>query len=235
VPSEGIEILPANPGFDPTHPIVICAGTTYPTVALFKVPRNPDGLLENARAYAARAGNGVARFIGGLVTPKSAYAIDNGEEHNTFLFSTFANMDTTGRPDLRVSGTTLSLRTVSLGGTVTVSYSLTNGGAAPSPGVVTAFRLTPTGTTPGSPVNVVPLAAPSASQIFPLDSRVETATLKFTEPIKPGTYTLGPVVSTTGGLPEKSSTLADNRLPREITVKAALGFSTGSGPSRSGP
>ena len=234
VPGEAIEILPANAAFDPTHPIVICAGTTYPQVALFHVPRHPEGVLENARAYAARAGNGVARFVGQLVTPKSAYAIDNGEEHNTFLFSTFANMDTTGRPDLQVSQTTLSTRTVSLGSTVTVTYSLTNGGAAPSPGVVTALRLTPTGLTPGVPVDLVPLAAPSAGQIFPLDSRVEAVTVKFKEPIRPGTYTLGPVVSTTGGLPENSQTMADNRQAREITVKA-LGVTLGGGPSLSSP
>jgi hypothetical protein len=235
VPGEPIEILPENAAFDPTHPIIICAGTTYPQVALFHVPRRPEGVIANAFALAARAGNGAARFVARVFTPQSAYAIDNGVEHFTFEFSTFANMDTIGRPDLQVSQTTLSLRTVSLGGTVTVNYSLTNGGTAPSPGVVTALRLTPTGLTPGVPVDLVPLlAAPSTASIFPLDSRVEAVTVKFTEPIKPGTYTLGPVVSTTGGLPEKSQTMTDNRQVREITVQA-LTFRAGGGPLRTGP
>jgi len=219
VPGEAIEILPINPNFDPTHPSIICAGTTYPQVALFHVPRRPEGALENALEFMARTGNRVANLIVDALTPESAYAIDSGIEHLTFDFSQFGIIDTTGRPDLRVTQTALSVRTVQAGGLVTVGYSLTNNGAAPSPTVNTTFRLTPTGLTPGSPITLPARApVPTTGGIFPLDSRGESVTVRIPDNIAGGTYVLGPVVSTAGGLPEKASTLADNAQTRELTV-----------------
>jgi hypothetical protein len=219
VPGEAIEILPINTQFDPTQPKVICTGTTYPQVALFHVPRHPEGVLENALAFLARAGNGAVTLVARALTPKSAYAIDSGVEHLAFDFSQFANLDTTGRPDLRVSQTALSLRTVLAGGLLTVSYSLTNGGTAPSPSVVTAIRLTPTGLTPGGPITLVPTAqAPSASMIYPLDSRVESVVVRIPDSMAGGSYIIGPVVSTAAGLPENPPTLIDNAQVRELTV-----------------
>ncbi len=224
VPGEAIEILPINPAFDPTHPTVLCAGTTYPQVALFHVPRNPEGVLPNALAFMARAGNRAARLVAMVFTPKDAYAIDSGVEHLSFEFSQFANLDTTGRPDLKVSQTALSLRSISTGGLLTVSYSLTNGGTAPSPAVVTAIRLTPTGLTPGSPITLVPSAqAPSASTIFPLDSRLESVVVRIPDNLSAGSYRIGPVVSTAAGLPENPPTLADNSQSRELTVTRLAG------------
>ncbi|MEO5815378.1 MAG: hypothetical protein ABIT20_08875 [Gemmatimonadaceae bacterium] len=228
VPGEAIEILPVNPAFDPTHPTVVCSGTVYPQVALFNVPRHPEGVLENALAYAARATNSAASFVGRMLTPKSAYAIDNGVEHLSFEFSQFANLDTIGRPDLRVSQTALSLRNVPAGGLVTISYALTNGGTAPSPSVVTAIRLTPTGLTPGSPITLVPSGqGPLASSIYPLDSRLESVTVRIPDGMAVGSYVIGPVVSTAAGLPENGPTLTDNSQTRELTV-TKLSFRAGS-------
>ena len=219
VPGEAIEILPANPSFNPTSPIVLCSGTVYPQVALFHVPQQPHGVLAQALASAARAGNRAANFVVGMLTPKSAFAIDNGVEHRTRIFSQFANMDTIGRPDLQVSQGALSSRSVATGDAVTITYSLTNGGAAPSPGVATIIRLTPTGATPGGPIDLVPaVQGPSASGIYPLDSRVESAIVRIPDRVGAGTYTIGPIVSTTGGLPENAVTLGDNSSLRELTV-----------------
>jgi hypothetical protein len=224
VPGEAIEILPINTQYDPTQPKVICTGTTYPQVALFHVPRHPEGMLQNALAYAARAGNRAATFVGRALTPKSAYAIDNGVEHFTLDFSQFANLDTTGRPDLKLSSTALSVRDVNAGGLVTVTYSLTNGGAAPSPGVATIIRLTPKGLTPGAPIDLVPVSqAPSASRIFPLDSRLESVVVRIPDRTAAGSYVLGPVVASINGLPENAGNLADNGQVRELTVKR-MGF-----------
>jgi hypothetical protein len=223
VPGEAIEILPINPNFDPTHPSIICAGTTYPQVALFHVPRQPEGPFENALAFMARAGNRVATLVAQALTPESAYAIDSGVEHLAFDFSQFAILDTTGRPDLRVSQTALSLRNINAGSLLTVSYSLTNGGTAPSPAVVTAIRLTPTGITPGGPITLVPTAqAPSASTIYPLDSRQESVVVHIPDSMAAGTYVIGPVVSTAAGLPENPLTLPDNSQQRELTVTRLL-------------
>ncbi|MEP6729204.1 MAG: hypothetical protein ABJE10_01135 [bacterium] len=219
IPGEAVEILPLNTAFDPTHPTIICAGTAYPQVALFHVPQHPVGVLANALAFGARTANGAARLVAKAVTPKDAYAIDNGVEHFALEFSKFANMDTTGRPDLQALHVMLSLRTVSRGGTLNVTWTLANAGAAPSPGVATVLRLTPTGNTPGGPIDLVATTPPSVAGIFPLDSRTQTVSVKITEGVASGTYTLGPIVSTTGGLPEKSSTLGDNRQARELTVR----------------
>jgi hypothetical protein len=221
VPGEAIEILPINPAFDPTHPTVVCGGTVYPQVALFNVPRHPEGVLENALAYAARATNSAASFVGRMLTPKSAYAIDNGVEHLSFEFSQFANLDTIGRPDLALSGTATSLRDVAAGGLLTVTYSLTNGGTAPSPGVSTIIRLTPRGVNAGPPVDLVPVGpAPSASKIFPLDSRNESVVVRIPDRMAGGAYLIGPVVTSTNGLPEDSGKLANNAQVRELTVHA---------------
>jgi hypothetical protein len=219
VPGEAIEILPINPNFDPTHPTIICAGTTYPQVALFHVPRQPEGALENALAFMARTGNRVASLVAEALTPESAYAIDSGIEHLAFDFSQFGIIDTTGRPDLKVSNTVLSLRSVNVGAQLTVNYTLANVGAAPSPAVVTAIRLTPTGSTPGSPITLVPSGpAPSASTIYPLDNRGESVVVRIPDNLAAGSYNIGPVVSTAAGLPENPAKLADNTQTRELTV-----------------
>jgi hypothetical protein len=227
VPGEAIEILPINPNFDPTHPTIVCAGTTYPQVALFKVPRHPEGVLENALAFMARAGNNAATLVARALSPKSAYAIDSGVEHLAFDFSQFAIMDTTGRPDLKLSSTALSARDVSPGALLTVNYSLTNGGAAPSPNVVTTIRLTPTHLTPGGPIDLVPTSqAPSASQLFPLDSRTESVVVRIPERHPAGSYVVTVIIGTANGLPEKTATLTDNTQVRELMVRG-LSFRVG--------
>jgi hypothetical protein len=111
VPGENIEILPRNTGLPPTPPVA-CTGTKYPQVALFKVPRLPSGALEQAYALAARAVNGAASAVGRALTPRDAYAIDNGVEHNTLLYSNAWLIDTNGHPDLGVTGSAVSQTTV---------------------------------------------------------------------------------------------------------------------------
>jgi hypothetical protein len=220
VPDEGIEVLPRNPGSDPTSPIVECHGTSYPQVALFNVPVAPSGVLGRALAVSARAANRAAQFFARIVTPKSAYAIDNGEEHNTLLFSTFANADTIGRPDLQVTQSALSSTTVVAGSAVTLTFTVVNGGTAPSPVVNSEFRLTPTGSTPGGPIGLMPLpAAPWHGPLFPEDNHADAVTVILPNNLAGGTYTLGPVVRTAGGLPERPGTLADNERPVVLTVQ----------------
>ena len=219
VPGENVEILPINRLFDPTHPIIDCSGTVYPQVTLFHVPPRPEGVLGSALALAARAGNSAARYVAAMLTPRSAYAIDNGVEHNTFAFSQFVNMDTIGRPDLVVSQTALSQSSVTRGSAVTVSWSLSNGGTAPGPGVVTTIKLSPAAGTPGGAVTLRAASALSSATIYPLDARAEVAVVTIPESVAPGRYTLGPTVSTTGGLRETLLSMANNRQVREITIK----------------
>ncbi len=219
VPGENIEILPKNSTFDPARPIVACPGSAYPQVALFTVPRAPDGLLAKALVLAARAGNGAVRLLAQVVTPRTAYAIDNGEEHNTFLWSEFENADTLGHPDIGVSASTLSASIVPAGSTVTLQYTVGNGGTAPSPLVNTVIRLTPTGETPGAPVDLVPSPPPVWSgPLFPEETRSASAVITIPPALAWGTYTLGAVASTAGGVPELEGTLGDNSQPVALTV-----------------
>ena len=219
VPGENIEILPANPTFDPTRPIISCAGTAYPQVALFTVPRAPDGVLAQALALAARTGNAAARLVARAVTPRDAYAIDNGEEHNTFSWSTFENVDTLGHPDIQVTGSALSASAVVAGSTVTLNYTVGNGGTAPSPVVNTLIRLTPTGTTPGAPINLLPSPAPVWNgPLFPEETFSASAVVTIPAAVAGGTYTLGAVARTAGGVPEIAGTLGDNAQPVALRV-----------------
>ena len=220
VPGEGIEILPKNLTRDPANPIVSCPGTAYPQVALFTVPRAPDGMFARALALAARAGNGAARLVAHAVTPRNAYAIDNGEEHNTALWSEFENVDTLGHPDIKVSGSTLSASPVLAGSAVTLTYTVGNGGTAPSPVVNTVIRLTPTGTTPGAPIDLVPTPAPTWNgPLFPDETRAGSAVVTIPAGVAGGTYTLGAVASTAGGAAESAGTLGDNSQPVALVVQ----------------
>ena len=220
VPGENIEILPRNLTSDPTQPIVSCAGTTYPQVALFAVQRAPEGVFAKALALAARTGNGVARLAARAMTPRAAYAIDNGEEHNTFLWSDFENVDTLGHPDIKVSGSALSAPSVLAGSAVTLTYTVGNGGTAPSPVVNTVIRLTPTGTTPGVPIDLVPSPALSWNgPLFPEETHVASAVVTIPGAIAGGTYTLGAVASTAGGVAEAAGTLGDNSQPLALAVQ----------------
>lgn len=219
VPGENIEILPLNPTFDPTRPIISCAGTAYPQIALFTVPRAPDGVLAHALALAARTGNAAARLVARAVTPRDAYAIDNGEEHNTFSWSTFENVDTLGHPDIQVSGSALSAPSVVAGGAVTLNYTVGNGGTAPSPVVNTLIRLTPTGTTPGAPINLLPSPAPVWNgPLFPEETFSASAVVTIPAAVAGGTYTLGAIARTAGGVAELAGTLRDNAQPVALRV-----------------
>ncbi len=219
VPDEGIEVLPRNPNSNPTQPIIACPGTTYPQVALVSAPQR-DGAVGTMLAMAARMGNSALRAASGVLTPKSAYAIDNGEEHNTDIFSSFANADTAGRPDLRVSLSTSSVGAVNPGSPVTLSFTVTNVGTAPSPIVGAVIRLTPTGETPGTPLDLV--ASPAlgfSGPLFPEGSHTYSAVVTIPTGLAGGTYSLGGVVTSSGGLPETGGTLGDNTQPVALTVQ----------------
>jgi hypothetical protein len=221
VPGENTEVLPLNPNFDPTNPKISCSGTVYGQRMLFNVPRAPRGVLENARALAVRAVNGAARTIGGLLTPQSLYAIDNGVEHNTDFFSNIENADTLGHPDLAVSGSSASQPAVLRGNTVTVSYTVSNAGTAPSPTVNTIVRLTPTGVDASAPVDLPATLTPAtAGPLYPLDNYTATAVATIPATTAAGIYAISVVVSSAGGLAEREDALANNAQEVALQVTA---------------
>lgn len=221
VPGEDVEVLPKNPIL-PAVPIVACSGTTYSpsTIALLTAPHGSTGALGTALAVAARAVNRAATSIGRLLTPKDAYAVDVGEEHNTLFFSDFANADTLAHPDLAVSAASASVSSVEPGGGVTLSYTLSNVGTAHSPTVSTVYELTPTAPTTGPAITLTSSSTPGVGPLYPTESVTESAVLTVPSTVSPGTYTVGATVSSAGGLSEV--TLGNNTGTVAITVRAPV-------------
>ena len=225
IPDENIEVLPRNTTSIPEAPPTVCSGTKYQQpIALFQVLAMPSGVLGKAYAMAARAVNGAATSVGRALTPKSLYAVDNGEEHNAFYFSSFANADSSGHPDLAVTGSAASAMTVLVGDPLTLTYTLSNIGTAHSPVVGTVVRLTPTGETNDPPVELAASLAPGAEQaLYPEQSRGGSAAVTIPTDLAPGTYTITAVASSADGLTEivlenNSEPVAITVLPREVTV-----------------
>jgi hypothetical protein len=218
VPGEDIEILPRNTGLPSTPPTVTCPGTKYPQVALFRVPRLPSGPVERAYAFAARTVNGAASAVGRALTPRSAYAIDNGVEHNTDLVSDFWLLDTTAHPDLGVTGSGVSAATVRTGSALTLTYTVSNHGTAPSPLVTTKILLQPSGD--GSPTELTPSPALAwQGPLYPQGSRQQTAVVTIPEELSPGEYTISAVIGSAGGVAEKAAALSDNSQPVAVALR----------------
>jgi hypothetical protein len=221
VPGEDIEILPKNQGPPPTTPTVTCPGTKYPQVSLFRVPPLPSGPFEKAYAFTARTVNGAARAVGRVLTPRSAYAIDNGVEHNAIDFSEFWNIDTLGHPDLGVTSSSVSPAMPTAGEPVTLRFSVTNHGTAPSTQVSTVIRLQPSGD--ASPIELMPgVIPPWGDPLYPEESRAQSAEVVLPADLAGGAYTLTAVVSAAGGREELPSMLADNSQPVPLTVASRI-------------
>ena len=225
VPGENIEILPRNPTYDPTAPLIACSGSVYPFVppvlpGFGSTRRDALGVM---LAAATRGMNRMAQVAEAALTPRSAYAIDLGAETNTLTFSNFAMLDTIGHPDIAVSaGSTPA--TATSGSPTTVTYTVSNNGTAPSPGVAATFQLTPTAVTIAStPIVLVPTSPPSSASLFPLQSRTETVTLPIPAALASGNYTITVSLASTGGVAELASTLGNNSVALPVAI-------TGNGP-----
>lgn len=116
----GIEILPLI-----TQTFSVCDDIEY---AL----NEPTGL----RGVLARA----STAVGKLLTPKSAFAIDQGGGGESFMFSDFNNVDPNGVPDDSVSSFSAP-DTVIAGSTISMPYTITNVGTATSPIVMADFSI----------------------------------------------------------------------------------------------
>jgi hypothetical protein len=118
---DGIEILPLV-----TQTFSFCGDVEY---AL----NEPKG-LDRALAIASSA---ITKFL----TPKSAYAIDQGMGGESFAFSDFNDVDPQSKPDDAIGALTPTL--LGNGDSLKVAYAVTNVGTATSPPVTLTFTLTP--------------------------------------------------------------------------------------------
>lgn len=137
-----------------------------------------------------------ASAVGEMIAPNVAHAIDQGGGGSLLSFSPINVVDTTSRPDLGIQNFSASPIEVYPGGTVTVSYDVTNGGTASARNLTHGISLAAdTGLTQGATsltTNTVPVLAPGlTSTAHDVSVTVPAGTL-------PGTYYIGARVQATG-------------------------------------
>jgi hypothetical protein len=143
----------------------------------------------------------LASGIGGLLTPKSAYAIDQGGGGEAFSFSDFNNVDPDGTADNSVAVAVPSpVETVYPGGTVSITYTVTNIGTATAPTVLANIGLTPIVFT-HVPVTTT-LTAAGVMPLVPGQNITLTTTAVIPTTAAPGNYTLSVAVGSDPSFPD---------------------------------
>jgi hypothetical protein len=189
----GIEILPLI-----TQTFSVCDDIEY---AL----NEPTGL----RGVLARASTAVGR----LLTPKSAFAIDQGGGGESFMFSDFNNVDPDGVPDDSIGAITAP-DTVLAGSTIAMTYTVTNVGTATSPNVLADISITPIFVAAVLPP--VPLTAAGVMPLVPGQSITLTTTATIPSSAT-GSYTLGIAVGSNPTFPDTA--LGNNGAGKTIYVQ----------------
>jgi len=167
---EAIEILPFI-----TQTFSFCDDVEY----ALNEPHGLDAVL-------ARATSAIGKFL----TPKSAYAIDQGGGGMSFAFSDFNDVDPNGQPDDAISPLVATV----YGDSMKVAYTASNVGTATSAPVTLTFTLTPVAVeavflpihwidnaiqsfAPGEATIAQSTTAPLSSDTFPDGTYTLTATL----------------------------------------------------------
>jgi len=154
----------------------------------------------------AVASSAIAKFL----TPKSAYAVDQGGGGESFEFSDFNIVDPLGVPDDTVSfpGVTFAEN-----GDMSVSYIIGNRGTATAPPALLSLSLTPVAFE-GPPPPPIPWTAAGIISMVPGQSLNYTSTAPVTG--FSGTYTLTLSLSSDPGFPD--SNLANNVRQTSVTI-----------------
>jgi hypothetical protein len=174
---EAIEILPLI-----TQTFSFCGDVEY---AL----NEPTG-LDRALAFATSA---ITKFL----TPKSAYAIDQGMGGESFAFSDFNDVDPLSEPDDSLGALSPSITT---SGDLAVAYVVKNVGTATSPVVTLSFTLTPVATT--SAPSPIPWTSNGILSLAPGDSTPNYVTTAPVTSFPNGTYTLTATLGSAASFPD---------------------------------
>jgi hypothetical protein len=180
---DGIEILPYV-----TQTFSLCEEVEY----ALNEPTGLDAML-------ARATTAIASFL----TPKSAYAIDQGGGGMAVFFSNFNNVDSLSAPDDSV---TVLGAVMAPSGDLSVSYKVYNVGTATSPGVLATITLTPFATAAAPPP--ISWTATGVMSLVPQDSINLTTTAPLPTGLPIGTYTVTVTLSSATSFPDAN--LANN-------------------------
>jgi alpha-tubulin suppressor-like RCC1 family protein len=178
--ADGIEILPLI-----TETFSVCDDVEYALA-------EPHGL--------AGALTQLARHVGKMLTPKNAYAIDQGGGGMSFTFSDFNDVDPDGTPDDSLATMTTSADTAHAGDHVMVTYSIVNVGTATSPSVPATIRLTmPAIEGPPSTIDLTTVPVPA---VVPGQTVTVSTEVVMPESAFSGTYTLSVVLGTDETFPD---------------------------------
>jgi hypothetical protein len=161
----------------------------------------------------ARATNAVAK----LLTPKSAFAIDQGGGGMSFAFSDFNNLDPDGVPDDSISALSMPADTVLAGSEIAVSYVIENVGTATSPAVSNTWTLQ-SNTVVAAPPPPVTLTTNGIPSFVPRQPVTYTTTM--TIPTSAfGSYTLKATLGSATAFPD--TVLTNNVASKTIYVTSA--------------
>lgn len=204
---ESIEILPLT-----TQSFTTCLDTRY---------EQESPPIEVIGAW-SKLRRGLAR----LVTPKAAYAIDQGLGGRSFSFSPFNDVDPDGRPDRAVQGLAAAPVCgpndclVHPGTHLTVSFSVANiGTASTGDGALGLVQLVVPGIE--GPPTFLPLGTFQVAQVVPGQSVPFNMDVVVPADIQAGSYTIQATVGI-GFFPEIPPDLANNSQSVPLTVTATV-------------
>ncbi|HET9425578.1 MAG TPA: CARDB domain-containing protein [Gemmatimonadaceae bacterium] len=204
---DGIEILPFV-----TQTFSLCDEIEY---AL----GTPSGL----KGIFARA----TKAIEELVTPKSAFAIDQGGGGLSYMFSDFNNVDPDGAPDDTVTAFSAP-DTVLAGSTITMAYTVTNVGTATSPVVPADFSIQPVYYAAVLPS--IPLTSTNIMSLVPGQSTIAQTTTATIPTAASGYYWLYMTLGSNAAFPD--AVLTNNQVVKTIYVQPTGPFLARTTPKR---
>jgi hypothetical protein len=182
--------------------------------------------------YTADAGTGINSLlrramgaVGRVLTPKLAYAIDQGGGGLSFAFSPFNDVDPLGTPDLAVQSLVAPETSIIPGDKVAFSYSIINTGTATATPFNATFRLSSTeeGTTTGTVIGTLPVAALVPGAVASTNDAEITLPLN----LQPGDYYIGMTVNADPTFPDPNG--ANNSSVVPIHIDACHVYSLPSG------
>lgn len=204
---ESIEILPLA-----SQTFTVCNNVSY-------TPEAPPAII----GLLSRMGRALAK----LITPKSAYAIDQGGGGVSFFFSPFNDVDPNGRPDRAVQSFTatpvcgVSDCLVHPGTHMTLNYTIANiGTAATGDGALGLIQLVQPGIE--GPPTVFSLGVFQVGQVVPGASVVfSNQDVVIPENVPLGNYTIEITVGI-GFFPEVPADLINNHASIPVTIVSSV-------------
>ncbi|HET9425579.1 MAG TPA: CARDB domain-containing protein [Gemmatimonadaceae bacterium] len=195
---ESVEILP-----EITQTFSICEDVVY----ALNPPTGMKGALTR-----------LAKHVGKLVTPKNAYAIDQGGGGLSIMFSDFNNLDPDGVPDDSVDNFTTSADTAHGGDEVVVSYTVRNTGTATALPTMSTIAFNAVAPMPASTMIMASVPVPA---IVPGDSVMLSAPVIIPgSAVTGGNYTLSVDVGSDPTFPDTNT--VNNVASRPLAIDPAF-------------